>query len=153
MANQQTVKDPQDVKAEIPRGDHNGGSGNGAQAAKTAADRMPHAIDRGADAAAARTHDMAIAFKTSYGVFTDGIQELQHAYWSILQQSFDVAASAPAELMRCRNMTEVAEIQREVLHKCLDGLVDANRALMNVSNRVTESATRPLREQQGQRAS
>ena len=152
MATQQTVKDPQDVKAEIPRGEHAGGSGNGTQTAKEAVDRMPHTIDRSADATAARAHDMAIAFKTSYGVFADGIQELQHAYWNILQQSFDVAASAPAELMRCRNMTEVAEIQREVMHKCLDGLVDANRALMTVSNRVTENATKPLREQLGQRA-
>ena len=152
MANQQTVKDPQDAKADFPKGDHDGGSGNGAHAAKEAVDRMAHTTDRSADAAAARAHDMAIALKTSYGVFADGIQELQHAYWNILQQSFDVAANAPAELMRCRNMTEVAEIQREVMHKCLDGLVDANRALMTVSNRVTESATKPLREQLGQRA-
>src|ERR1700761_7415104 len=92
-----------------------------------AVERTAATVDRAADVGAARAHDMTDAFRTSYGVFADGIQEIQQAYWQIVQQSFDVAATAPSELMRCKTMSDVAEIQRGIIQRCLDGIVDANR--------------------------
>jgi hypothetical protein len=119
-------------------------------------DAAKEMIDEAADAAGRATEEMArtareftSAFADSYGVFADGIQELQHDYWRIVQHSVDVATSAPVEMMRCRSLTELSKIQRETLQKYLDDVVDANRALMDVSARVVERASRPLREQIG----
>jgi hypothetical protein len=74
---------------------------------------------------------------------------LQHGYWRIVQQSVDIAANTPTEMMRCRTLTELSELQRDIFHKYLDGVVDANRTLMDVSVRVTGTAVRPLQEHYG----
>ena len=144
MANQQAQKDMPEPKAEpIAGAAHESGLGNGAQTVKEAAGR---AVDTAARASgeAART-----AFASSYSVFADGVQELQHGYWRILQQSVDIAASAPAEMMRCRSLTELSELQREIIHKYLDGVADVNRTLMDVSARVAGNAVKPLHEHIG----
>jgi hypothetical protein len=117
---------------------------------KVAAKEM---IDGAAGAASRTTEEMArtareftSAFASSYGVFADGIQELQHGYWRIVQQSVDVATSTPVEMMRCRSFTELSKLQRETVQRYLDGLVDVNRTLLDVSARVVERASSPLHE-------
>ena len=141
MANQQTQKDTPEAKVE-----HIAGT------AHEAADRVVDTAQRATDEAARATRDLTGAFATSYGVFADGIQELQHGYWRIVQNSFSIATSAPAEMMRCRSLTELSDLQREIFSKYLDGVVDANKTLIDVSARVAETATKPLHGQAGLRA-
>jgi len=140
MANQQTQKDTQEAKVE-----HIAGT------AHEAADRVADTAQRITGEAVHATRDLTGAFATSYGVFADGIQELQHGYWRIVQNSFNIATSAPAEMMRCRNLTELSELQREIFSKYLDGVVDANKTLIDVSARVAETAAKPLHGQVGLR--
>ena len=141
MANQQTQKDTQEAKVE-----HIAGT------AHEAADQVADTAQRITSEAVHATRDMTGAFTISYGVFADGIQELQHGYWRIVQSSFDIATSAPAEMMRCRSLTELSELQREIFSKYLDGVVDANKTLIDVSARVAETAAKPLHGQVGLRA-
>ena len=130
MTNQQTQKDMTEPKVEAVSG---AAHENGAQTAKAAADE------------AARTaRDLTGAFANSYSVFADGIQELQQGYWRIVQQSVDIAAAAPVEMMRCRSLTELSVLQREIVGKYFDGVADANRTLMDVSARVAGNVAKPL---------
>ena len=145
MANQQTQKDTPEAKLEHIAGAAHEAAGNGPHVVKEAAERT-------ADEAVRITRDLGGAFANSYGVFADGIQELQHGYWRIVQNSFDIATSAPAEMMRCRSLTELSELQRGIFSKYLDGVVDANRTLIDVSARVAETAAKPLQGQAGYRA-
>jgi hypothetical protein len=150
MANQQTQKDMPEPKVEhVPGVAHESGSGNSAQTVKEAAERVAGTAARATDEAARTARDLTGAFANSYNALADGIQELQHGYWRIVQQSVDIAATAPAEMMRCRNLTELSELQREIFSKYLDGVVDANRTLMDVSARVAGNAVRPLQEHVG----
>ncbi|HEX4505648.1 MAG TPA: phasin family protein [Alphaproteobacteria bacterium] len=140
MANQQTQTDMTEPKVEhIP----------GAETMKAAAEHVAGTAARATDEAARTARELTGVFASSYSVFADGIQELQHGYWRIVQQSVDIAAHAPAEMMRCRSLTELSELQREILTKCLDGVADANRTLMDVSARVAGSAVKPLQEHIG----
>jgi hypothetical protein len=138
MANQQTQKDTPEAKVE-----HIAGT------VQEAADRVADTARRTAGDAVSATRELTGAFTTSYGAFAEGIQELQHGYWRIVQNSFDIATSAPAEMMRCRNMTQLSELQREIFSKYLDGVVDANKMLIDVTARVAETAARPLHGQAG----
>jgi len=150
MANQQMQKDMPEPKLEhIPGATHEGALGTGARAEKAAAERSADTAARATEEAARTAGDLTGAFANSYSVFADGIQELQHGYWRIVQQSVDIAASAPAEMMRCRSMTDLSELQREIFHKYLDGVVDVNRTLMDVSARVAGNAVKPLQEHIG----
>jgi hypothetical protein len=146
MANQQTQKDMPEPVSGVA---HESRSGNGAHSVKEATDRVADATTRATDEADRAARDLSGAFANSYSVFADGIQELQHGYWRIVQQSVDIAATAPAEMMRCRSLTELSELQREIFHKYLDRVVDANRTLMDVSARVAGNVTKPLQEHIG----
>jgi hypothetical protein len=139
MTNQQAQKDTPDPKVE----------NIASMAVKETVDRTADAASRTTREATRTAHDLSGAFAKSYGVFADGIQQLQHGYWRIVQQSVDIAASAPAEILKCRNLSELSLLQREIFHKYLDGVVDANRTLMDVSTRVAENAVRPLNGQIG----
>jgi hypothetical protein len=150
MAAQQTQKDMPEPKVELmPGATRESNSGNGAQSAKEAADRVAGTAARATEEATRTARDLTGAFANSYSVFADGIQELQHGYWRIVQQSVDIAATTPAEVMRCRNLTELSELQREIFNKYLDRVVDANRTLMDVSARVAGNAMKPLQEHMG----
>ena len=149
MANQQTQKDMPEPKVEHMPGAHESGTGNGAHTVREAAEKVAGSAARVTDEAARTTRDLTGAFANSYSVLADGIQELQHGYWRIVQQSVDIAATAPAEMMRCRNLTELSDLQREIFHKYLDGVVDVNRTLMDVSARVAGNAVKPLQEHMG----
>ncbi len=152
MANQQTQKDTPEAKLEhIAGAVHEAGPGNGAHAVKEAVDRTVAAGGHAADEAVRVTRDLGGAFANSYGVFADGIQELQHGYWRIVQNSFDIATSRPPGWMRFGNLTELSELQREKFSKYLDGVADANRTLFDVSARVAETAAKPLQGQAGHR--
>jgi hypothetical protein len=150
MANQQTQKDMTEPKMEpMPGAAHESSSGNGAQTVKEAAERVAGTAARATDEAARTARDLTGAFANSYSVFADGIQELQHGYWRVVQQSVDIAATAPTEMMRCRNLTELSELQREIFSKYLDRVVDANRMLIDVSARVAGNVAKPLQEHIG----
>jgi hypothetical protein len=150
MANQQMQKDIPEQKVEhVPGALHDGGSGNGEQTGKEAADRIDATAVHTAEEAVRTARDLSGAFASSYSAFADGIQELQHGYWRIVQQSVDIAATAPAEMMRCRSLTELSELQRGIFHKYLDGVVNVNRTLMDVSTRVAGNAVKPLQEHIG----
>lgn len=150
MANQQTQKDMPEPKVEpMPGVAHESGLGNGAHTAKEAAERIADTAAQATNEAARTARDLTGAFANSYSAFADGIQELQHGYWRIVQQSVDIAATAPAEMMRCRSLTELSQLQREVFTKYLDGVADANRTLMDVSARVAGNVAKPLHEHIG----
>jgi hypothetical protein len=146
MATQQAQKDT-DAALEHVAGAMHESTANGRQAAKETVAAVADTTQRAADEAARTARDLSGAFASSYGIFADGIQELQHGYWRIVQQSVDIAATAPAEMMRCRSLTELSELQRDIFHRYLDGVVDANRTLMDVSARVAGNAVKPLNEQ------
>jgi len=146
MANQQPTKDTE-PKLEHAAGAVHESVANGRQAAREMVDAAADTTQRATGEVARAARDLTGAFANSYGVFADGIQELQHGYWRVVQSSFDLATSAPAEMMRCRSLTELSELQREIFTKYLDRVADANRTLIDVSARVAGQAVRPLQEQ------
>jgi hypothetical protein len=127
MTIQQAQKDTTDPKVE----------NISSMAVKETVDRMADAACRTPREATRTARDLSGAFANSCGIFVDGIQQLQHGYLRILQKSVDIiAASAPAEIMKCRSLTELSLLQREIFHEYLDGVIDANRTLMDISVRV-----------------
>lgn len=151
MANQQATKDTEPKLEHIAGAVHESAA-HVRQAASETVDAAADTAQRATGEVARAARDLTGAFANSYGVLADGIQELQHGYWRVVQSSFDLATSAPAEMMRCRSLTELSELQREIFTKYLDGVADANRTLIDVSARVAGQAVRPLQEQAAGRA-
>jgi hypothetical protein len=88
--------------------------------------------------------DRMNAVLSSYAVLAGGMQEVQRTYMDMLQRSIETAAQGPREFLRCTNLSEVAELQHELLKKGLDEWLDGGTKLLRVSSRIAENAVRPI---------
>jgi hypothetical protein len=74
-----------------------------------------------------------------------GMQEMQATALRLLDQAAERSAQKPQDLLHCKSMTEMAEIQREF---CLDSVnyaMEAGSTLLQMAGRVAQEAMRPLR--------
>jgi hypothetical protein len=74
-----------------------------------------------------------------------GMQEMQVVALRLFDHAAERSARKPQDLLHCKSMTEMAEIQREL---CLDSVnyaMEAGSTLLQIAGRVAQEAMRPLR--------
>ena len=81
-----------------------------------------------------------------------GLQNWQHAYLRLLNQGLQKMQRKPQDLLRARNVTEFAEIQRDLYQDFVGFAVEAGTTLLDLSARIAQEAVQPL-EDRGRSAS
>jgi hypothetical protein len=114
-------------------------------------------LDRGHHLLASATHAMDIyrdasersaervqALFSSYLTFGRGLQAMQHAWLEIVDQTIENAAHKPQDLLRCKNMVEVAEVQRDLYIGTINHALESTTRLLEMAGRTAQDAARPL---------
>jgi hypothetical protein len=75
---------------------------------------------------------------------TRGMQEMQIVALRLLDHAIERNARKPQDMLQCKSMTEMAEVQREL---CLDSVnyaLEAGSTLLQIAGGVAQEAMRPL---------
>lgn len=127
----------------------------------TAADVSSHAADisfgRGQHLLASAAHAMDVyrdasersanrvqALMSSAMTLSRGIQQMQHAWLEMLDHSLEHAAHKPQDLLRCRTLVEVAEVQRDLYLDAINYAFESSSRLLELAGRMAQEAGRPL---------
>lgn len=94
--------------------------------------------------AAERSAGNVQALFTSYATLGRGIQQMQHAWLEMLDQTIENAAHKPQDLLRCRNIVELAEVQRDLYLDTIHHVFGASSRLLEMAGRTAQDAVRPL---------
>ena len=128
------------------------GSGRTDREPKTHSRSRPQATEEVAkvgdayrEGAALATSRMS-AMLSAYEAMASGLQEIQKTYLEALRRSVEMASAGPRELMGCKNFSDVAEVQRELVCRGLDEWFDSSAKLLAVTSRIAEDAMRPVEE-------
>lgn len=108
-----------------------------------------HITDLYRDATSRTAEDMQ-ALTTTYSHLGLGLVRMQQAYLNALQQSFARARRQPHDLLRCKSMTEFAEVQRDLYTDGVAFMVDSSTALLRLAGEVVQSAAEPLEGRTGE---
>jgi hypothetical protein len=84
------------------------------------------------------------ALFASWTVLGRGVQEMQHAWLEILDRATERGARKPQDLLRCKSIEEVAEIQRDLWTDSVSHALEASSTLLQIAGRITQEAMRPL---------
>ena len=102
-----------------------------------------HAMDIYRDASE-RSAEHAQALFSSCLTFGRGLQAMQHAWLEMADQTLEKAAQRPRDLLRCKNMVEVAEVQRDLYIGAINRAVESTTRLLEMAGRTAQDAVRPL---------
>lgn len=101
------------------------------------------AMDIYADATE-RSAERVQALVTSAMVWTRGLQKMQHAWLEMIDQSMERASHRPQDLLRCKNLVELAEVQRELYTDAVNHAFESSSKLLDLASRAAQDAVRPL---------
>jgi hypothetical protein len=73
-----------------------------------------------------------------------GLQSMQHAWLEILDNSIENAAHKPQDLLRCKNVVELAEVQRDLYIDTINYAFESTSRLLDMAGRTAQDAVRPL---------
>ena len=73
-----------------------------------------------------------------------GANELHHAWLEMLDRATENGARKPQDLLRCKSLEEMAEMQRELYLGSVNHAMEATSMLLQIAGRVTQDAMRPL---------
>lgn len=73
-----------------------------------------------------------------------GLQKMQHAYADMLDQAVNGATHRPRDLMRCKSLEEVAELQRDLYVDAVNRAVESGTTLLQIAAQTAQQAIRPL---------
>lgn len=85
------------------------------------------------------------ALFSSWMAMGRGFQQMQHAWLGILDHTVKNAAHKPQDILRCKTMVEVAEVQRDLYNSAINYTVELSSRLFEVVNLTAQDAARPLR--------
>lgn len=102
-----------------------------------------HAMDVYRDASE-RSAERVQALFTSAMTLGRGIQDMQHAWLEMLDQSMEHAVHKPQDLLRCKSVVELAEVQRDLYLDSLNHAFESTSRLLDMAGRAAQQAMRPL---------
>lgn len=102
-----------------------------------------HAMDIYRDASE-RSAERVQALFSSYMTFGRGLQSMQHALLEIVDQSMEHAAHKPRDLLQCKNIVELAEVQRDLYIDAVNHALESTSRLLELAGRTAQDAGRPL---------
>jgi hypothetical protein len=94
--------------------------------------------------AAERSADHFQALVTSCLTVGRGIQQIQHTWLELLDQSMGNSARKPQDLLRCSNVVELAEVQRDLYLEAVHSMFETSSRLLEMAARTAQDAVRPL---------
>ena len=73
-----------------------------------------------------------------------GLQHMQHAWLEMMDHSMEHASHKPQDLLRCNNLVEVAEVQRDLYVDAVNHAFESTSRLLEMAGRTVQDAVRPL---------
>lgn len=114
-------------------------------------------FDRGHNLLSSATHTMDIyrdasersadgiqALFSSWMAMGRGLQQMQHACLEMFDQSMENAVHKPQDLLRCKTVVEVAEVQRDLYVDAINQAIKSSSRLLEMMNNTARDAVRPL---------
>ncbi len=74
-----------------------------------------------------------------------GLQSMQHAWLEMVDHSIEHAAHKPQDLLRCKSVVELAEVQRDLYLDAVNHAFESTSRLLEMAGRTAQDAVRPLR--------
>jgi hypothetical protein len=102
-----------------------------------------HAMDIYRDASE-RSAERVQALFSSYMTFGRGLQHMQHAWLEMVDHTMENAVHKPQDLLRCKNMVELAEVQRDLYIDAINHAFESTSRLLDIAGRTAQDAVRPL---------
>jgi len=102
-----------------------------------------HALDVYRDATE-RSAERVHALFSSYVTLGRGLQQMQHAWLEMVDHSLQTASHKPQDLLRCKNLVELAEVQRGLYLDTINHAVESGSRLLEMAGRAAQDAARPL---------
>ncbi len=87
------------------------------------------------------------AMVKSNEVFAAGLKELNATFFKLAQDSMEESVAVTQELMNCKTLAEVVELQAELAKKQYEKTIAESRKLSSLSSKVVEDASKPLASQ------
>ncbi|HTW68590.1 MAG TPA: phasin family protein [Acetobacteraceae bacterium] len=84
------------------------------------------------------------ALFSSYLRLGQGVRQMQHVWLDMLDHAVDAAAHAPQDLLRCKSLEELAEVQRNIYLGAVNRAVESSSALFQLAAQTAQQAMRPL---------
>jgi Phasin protein len=122
------------------------------------------ASDRGHNLLTSATHTMDIyrdasersadgiqALFSSWMAMGRGLQQIQHACLEIFDQSMEHVAHKPRDLLHCKTIGEVAEMQRDLYVDSVSQAITSSGRLLEMMNNTARDAMRPLQNRRPQK--
>ena len=76
-----------------------------------------------------------------------GLQKMQLMWLEMLDHSMENATHKPQDLLRCKTLLEVAEVQRDLYIDAVNHAVTSSSRLLELAGRTAQDAVRPLQTQ------
>jgi hypothetical protein len=103
-----------------------------------------HAMDVYRDASE-RSAERVQALFSSAMMMGRGLQTMQHAWLELIDNTMEHAAHKPQDLLRCKNMVELAEVQRDLYLDAINHAFESTSKMLDLAGRTAHDAVRPLR--------
>jgi hypothetical protein len=72
---------------------------------------------------------------------------MQHAWLELLDHSMERAMHRPQEFLRCRSLTELAEVQCDLYTDAINHALASSNQLLELASRTAQETSRPLQAQ------
>lgn len=125
-------------------------AGVGSQVADISFGRGQHMLSSAVQAmdiyreATERSAERVQALVSSYMIFGRGLQSLQHAWIEMLDHSMGNGGHKPQDVLRCQNIVELAEVQRDLYLDAINHAFASTTKLLDLAGRAAQEAVRPL---------
>jgi hypothetical protein len=103
-----------------------------------------HAMDVYRDASE-RSAERVQALFSSAMLMGRGLQTMQHAWLELIDHTMEHAAHKPQDLLRCKTMVELAEVQRDLYLDAINNAFESTSKMLDLAGRTAQDAVRPLR--------
>ena len=94
--------------------------------------------------ASERSAERVQALFSSAMMMGRGLQTMQHAWLEMMDHSMEHATHKPQDLLRCKTMVELAEVQRDLYVDAINHAVESTTRLLELAGRTAQDAVRPL---------
>jgi Phasin protein len=115
------------------------GLGRGHQMMSSAA----HAMDIYRNASE-RSAERVQALFSSAMILGRGLQQMQHAWLEMVDRRMETTTYKPQDLLRCKNIVEFAEVQRDLYLDAVNHAFESTSRLLDMAGRTAQEAVRPL---------
>jgi Phasin protein len=102
-----------------------------------------HAMDVYRDASE-RSAEQVQALLSSVMSLGRGLQRMQHAWLEMADHAMEKAAHKPQDLLHCKNIVELAEVQRDLYLGAVNHAFESTSRLLDLAGRTAQEAMRPL---------